>query len=150
MDIKLQFVFLCLTMCYGQPSRSTNIFLLFNIANCFNLGYLPKVWNKSLPAGSLSWKVIPRIRSGGLERTKQGRRTSQPVVCFQPDQNCGKVRFLRSSVEHISQLFAEGSKEKPRGDWFLLPSGQDMPRALFDFKFSPVLEWLHSYKCLKC
>lgn len=102
MDIKLQFVFLCLTICYGQPSRSTNIFLLFSTANCFNLGYLPKVWDKSLPAGGLFWKVIPRIRSGGLERIKRGRRTSQPVVCFQPDQNCGKVRILRSSVEHIS------------------------------------------------
>lgn len=72
------------------------------------------------------------------------------MVCFQPGQNCGKLGLQRSSVEGISELFAQGTKEKPFVYWFPLPSGQDMPCALFEFRFAPVLEWLRSYKCLKC
>lgn len=73
---------------------------------------------------------------------KPGRRESHPVVPYQAGQNCEKLGVLQSSAECISELSAQGTEEKPFIYWSPFPSGQDVPHALFNFRFTYVLEWL--------
>lgn len=64
------------------------------------------------------------------------------MVHYQAGQNCGPQGLLRSSVECISELSAQGTEEKSFVNWFPLPGGQATPCAFFNVGSAPVLEWL--------